>query len=121
MFQVRLKELREKHGLSQYGLAHILHRPQSTIGNWEAGTRTPKADTLLELADYFDVSVDYLLGKDDKSNNEEKPATPKDGELSDAEKQIIELFRMVPKDRQDLVLSMIEAALKTAQLPPQQS
>ena len=47
-----------------------------TIGTkWKKTGATPQGDTLQKIADYFGVSVDYLLG------NEEKPAAPKDGEL----------------------------------------
>lgn len=65
MFNLRLKNLREDKGISQYALAAELHMSQSTIGNWEAGSRLPDPKTMSLLADYFDVSVDYLLGRTD--------------------------------------------------------
>ena len=64
MFRIRLKEEREKRKLTQSKLAEALHLSQSTIGNWEAGKREPEYPTLLLLADYFGVSVDYLLGRE---------------------------------------------------------
>ena len=57
----RLKELREKAGISQLELASDLALRQNDISRYETGAREPDHKTLLALADYFDVSVDYLL------------------------------------------------------------
>lgn len=61
MFRIRLKKLREEKGLSQAAFAKEFGVAQSTVGGWEAGTREPNFDTVQKLADYFGVSVDYLL------------------------------------------------------------
>lgn len=66
----------------------------------------PRRATLQRLADYFGVSVDYLLG-----NEKEKPTLA--GELSEAEKMILDLFRQIPEEQQEMVLKMIEAALRS--------
>lgn len=73
MFSIILKKLREDKGLSQYALAPILNVSQSTIGNWEAGSRIPDTTMLCKLADYFNVTVDYLLGRE---NKEKTPIQP---------------------------------------------
>jgi len=65
LFRIRLKELREKAGYSQYSFAAAFGTKQSTVGNWESGVREPKFDTMERLADFFGVSVDYLLGRTD--------------------------------------------------------
>lgn len=57
----RLKQLREKAGISQSKLADDLSLRQNDISRYETGAREPDHKTLLALADYFDVSVDYLL------------------------------------------------------------
>ena len=57
----RLKELRQKRGLSQIELAEILHLAQTTISAYENGTRDLDAQTLKQLSEFFDVSVDYLI------------------------------------------------------------
>lgn len=69
MFYEKLKLLRINAGLSQYSLADALSIPQSTIGGWESGKREPKIATVQRLADFFGVSVDYLLGRDSLSIN----------------------------------------------------
>lgn len=75
MFRIRLKELRENAGLSQDSLAKQVGVSQSTVGNWEAGTREPNFSTLQRLADFFGVSTDYLLGRDtDKTKNNKESA-----------------------------------------------
>ena len=63
----RLKELRTKKGYSQSELADKLHVSKSTISMIEAGSRKPSYELMEQLADFFNVSMDYLRGEDDKS------------------------------------------------------
>ena len=58
----RLKELREKRRLNQEGLAMKLNVSQSTISAYEVGERTPDLETLISIANFFGVSIDYLVG-----------------------------------------------------------
>lgn len=58
-----LKPLRLEKGLSQLAMAHELHMPQSTYQQYEAGITEPRYATLIRIADYFDVSIDYLIGR----------------------------------------------------------
>ena len=59
---LRMKELRERRRLNQEGLAMKLNVSQSTISAYEVGERKPDLDTLIAIANLFDVSTDYLLG-----------------------------------------------------------
>lgn len=59
----RIKELREKKDLSQKQLAGILHISQSSISEYESGNQQPPIEMLMQLADFFDVNIDYLLGR----------------------------------------------------------
>ena len=61
----RLKELRKAKNLSQLKLAMDLNMNQNSISRYETGERQADYETLIKLAEYFGVSVDYLLGKDD--------------------------------------------------------
>ena len=65
MRMFRLKELREKRGMSQVRLAIELDLNQNTISRYESGAREADYRTLIAIADYFDVSLDYLLGRTD--------------------------------------------------------
>jgi len=60
----RIKELRESKGIQQKELALDLGVTQPTISNWELGIKIPSAKSTRKLADYFGVSVDYLLERD---------------------------------------------------------
>lgn len=62
---MRLKELRKARKLSQLKVALDLHTNQNTISRYETGEREPCLSDLVMLADYFDVSVDYLLERTD--------------------------------------------------------
>ena len=61
----RLRELREKAGISQLKLAMDLSLNQNSISRYETGEHKADYKTLIALADYFDVSVDYLLERTD--------------------------------------------------------
>jgi len=71
MFKDRLKELRYKKELSQRELASILNLSPSTIAMYETGQREPDAETLSKIADFFGVTIDYLLGRTDNPNPED--------------------------------------------------
>lgn len=62
---MRLKELRESRGISQLKLALDLELNQNSISRYETGTREADYATLIRIADYFDVSIDYLLERTD--------------------------------------------------------
>lgn len=65
---MRLKELRKQKKISQLQLALDLNMNQNSISRYETGEREADYETLIKLADYFDVSVDYLL---ERTNNPE--------------------------------------------------
>lgn len=62
---MRLKELRKSKGISQLKLAMDINTSQNTISRYENGEREPGINELIKLADYFNVSVDYLLERTD--------------------------------------------------------
>lgn len=77
-FGLRLKELRTQKKLTQSQMAEILDISKSNISKYEAGSIEPNLETLMKISKYFDVSIDYLLGKEtslnlpDNNSNEEK-------------------------------------------------
>jgi len=56
-----LRKIRKEKGISQLKLAMDLNMSQNTISRYETGEREPGINELIKIADYFDVSVDYLL------------------------------------------------------------
>ena len=67
-FKYRLRDLREKEGISGAKLGEILEVGKSTVSMWENGKNYPTASMLQKIAKYFNVSTDYLLGKTDIKN-----------------------------------------------------
>lgn len=65
MFAKKLRKLREQANLNQEELAKILSVSPSTIGMYEQGRRQPDHEKLKQIADYFNVPLDYLLGRTD--------------------------------------------------------
>lgn len=68
-FAVRLRTIRKQRKLTQRELASKLNMSQSTIALYETGDRKPDPDTINKIADFFDVSTDYLLGRSDDTIN----------------------------------------------------
>ena len=65
MFNKRLRQMRMKRGFTQQKLADTLDIALRSYQCYETGTRTPCYDLLILIADTLDVSLDYLLGRDD--------------------------------------------------------
>lgn len=66
-FNKVLKSLRTTQGLTQDELAKALEISRSAIGMYERGDREPDYETLETIADYFNVSIDYLLGRENQT------------------------------------------------------
>ena len=64
LFAEILKELIQERNLSQTALAQIIGVSQKAIDYWERAINEPKATYIIRLADYFDISADYLLGRE---------------------------------------------------------
>ena len=92
-FGERLRELREEKNLTRYILADKLSVSYSTVSKYETNIRFPDKETLMTLADFFDVSLDYLLCRSDiretaekilnKSKDQFLVLSPKDTYVSD--------------------------------------
>lgn len=65
-FSERLVQLRKEKNITQKQLANELNLSEVGIQNYEGERRKPAYDVLIALADYFDVSLDYLVGRSDE-------------------------------------------------------
>lgn len=94
MFGDRLKLLRKNCNYTQKELGEKLNVSGRVIGYYESNERFPDKETLTRLADFFEVSVDYLLGRTDIKNNvkDYKIDTNKNNNDNDIEKMIDELM-----------------------------
>lgn len=114
-FKDNLRALRKRKGLSQVELAEKLGFSKSLIGLYETGDRKPSFEALEAIADFFNVDLDYLLGRDDKSIYYLDP------EAAEMAKEIFEdpnlriLFdasRKVSKEDLQLVVDMVKRLKK---------
>lgn len=104
MFKENFIKICAEKGVSPTSVCVSIGLSSSVFSQWSDST-VPRKTTLVKLADALNVSVDYLLGK------EEKPAAS--GELSEGEETLIGLFRQIPEEQQKMVLEMIRVALGT--------
>lgn len=75
-----INDLRKKSGLSQKEFADLFNVHQTAVSQWETGKTTPDKETLIKIANYFGVSIDYLLGN---TEQKEKPLVNEDEELTE--------------------------------------
>ena len=61
----RLKELRKERGLTQKQIAKALKKSETGYASWEQGLAEPSISDLIFLSDFYNVTIDYLVGKDD--------------------------------------------------------
>ncbi|MDR1761671.1 MAG: helix-turn-helix transcriptional regulator [Bacteroidales bacterium] len=96
----RLAQLRKEKEISKRELSFLLNLEQSTYGKYELGKRQPSLEVLQKLADYFNVSTDYLLGNTDikKQESIDNTATPEDAWIIDG--KVIK-FKDMPKEAQE--------------------
>ena len=62
--KLKIKEYREELQLTQKELADKIGNSQRNISNWESGTSEPDCETIIKLAEIFDISIDLLFGKE---------------------------------------------------------
>ncbi|MGN0823729.1 MAG: helix-turn-helix domain-containing protein [Candidatus Coproplasma sp.] len=111
-FALRLKELRENKHISQKQLAIDLDVGIGSVGMWESSDRTPPAKKLKLIAEYFGVSIDYLLGGECTNGTAVKaPMGASSTEYTAEERQLIEDFRKLNYYKQKLIKDNIKAML----------
>ena len=93
-----IKELRKSKRMTQKDLALAMNVSQQTVGAWETERAIPGADTLSELADYFNVTTDYLLGRPDKKDDDAKTA-----DIDDDDVIFTYEGRRIPKEDLELI------------------
>ena len=71
----RIRDLREDHDKKQLELAAYLNVKPNTYSDYERGKINIQIDTLIQLADFYGVSLDYLVGRDDVPNRKQRKIT----------------------------------------------
>lgn len=98
-----LKDLRKRENLNQSELAGAIGVSRSTIGMYESGKREPDFETMEAIADYFNVSMDYLHGK------------PEQQQTHAADSDEILMFALYGGDNKDITPGMLEDVRNFAQ------
>lgn len=102
----RIRSLIEQSGKSYQELEKITGIKKSSLQRYASGVTTKiPLDVIEKLSVAFNVSQEYLMGWDEKKNSPSEP------QLTEGEKVLIDLFRNVPEEHQQMVLQMIRAAL----------
>lgn len=107
---IRIRELRKKCGITMKELGEKIGVAESTISQYETGKRQPDYETLLKLGEYFGVTADYLLGKENAPDNTSKRPISNDdikfalfggdGEITDAMFEEVRNFAAYIKQRE---------------------
>ena len=109
----RLQEAMRAAHMKQADLARATGLSKGGISNYITGRYEPKSDIISKLAKALSVSEMWLWGYDVPMERQEKKDSPSESNLSEGEKMLLDLFRRVPEDKQELVLQMIRVALGT--------
>lgn len=111
-FGDRLTQLRKELNMTQEELARNLSISRGTISMWEINQRTPDPDTLQRIADYFGVSVDYLLGRTDKRNPDRSQSDDLERFWPDTVRILRRAGRRMTPEERRRIARIIEAAVE---------
>lgn len=97
-----------KHGKEQKDIAERIGVAPSTFNAWVKAKKYPRIDKIELLANYFGISKSDLIEEADETKN-----SPPVQSITEGEQELLNLFRRVPENQQQLVLQMIRVALNT--------
>lgn len=107
-----LRKLRNEKRVTQTEVAKNIGISYQALGLYENEKNKPDPDTLWKLADYFGVTIDYLLGREPDSG---LVYVHKDPALTEDEKHVLELYRNIVPESRELTLSILEQMPKVSQ------
>lgn len=109
LFRIRMLELRKERNISQSEVAKYIDVSDSAICFWENGVNEPKASYILQLAQFFGVTTDYLLGlEDDVGGNFTKKSAPG---ITAEEQELLRNYRALSEPGKKLVKTTIKTFL----------
>jgi transcriptional regulator with XRE-family HTH domain len=107
----RIKKTLIIKGMKQSDLCRLTKIPKSALSQYISGAYEPKQDRIYLMAQALNVSETWLMGLDVPMERQVKKDSPSEADLSEGEKMLLDLFRRVPEEKQELVLQMIRVAL----------
>ena len=108
VFARNLAKYLHRSGKSQREMAEIVGVSSSTFNEWMKAKKYPRIDKIELMANYFGINKSDLIEDEDNKKN-----SPNELALTEGEMVMLELFRQIPEDQQQVVLAMIRAALCT--------
>lgn len=108
---VRIKKALKIKGIKQAELCKLANIPKSSLSQYLSGDFEPKQDRIYLISKVLNVSEAWLMGFDVPMERQVKKDSPSEADLTEEEKVILDLFRRVPADKQQMVLQMIRVAL----------
>lgn len=105
-----LKKARETAGYTQIQVAKMLSISDGTYKNYEQGNREPKGDMIVQLANLFNVSTDYLLGKD-SGEPDALDILSNQFNMSDVEKRTVKRYFSLPRSERDKLVALLRSVL----------
>lgn len=106
----RLRQLREEAGVSMLQLANAISVSDAAVCKWENGNAEPKVTYLIKLSEFFECTVDYLVGKtNDFGISQQSEIAPPPLKLTNKEKQLIYSFRELSPKMKALLQETIKA------------
>lgn len=107
VFANNLKKHMELKGVSRNDICNALGISYFTVSDWVNGKKYPRMDKVEMLANYFGIQ------KSDLIEDQQEKDTPDEIKLTEGEKMLLDLFRLIPEQNQAMVLEMIRAAVNT--------
>lgn len=104
----RIKLLRTQKGITQEELGRILNVQKAAISKYELNIATPSPESLKIMADYFGVTIDYLLGRNDHQTDSSKKKLPADLKKIFEEQVIMFDGEIISDDDKEIVKNMLE-------------
>ena len=105
---LRMKELRTEKGVYQKDLARLLNLANQTISGYETGRSEPSIEVLIQMADYFQCSIDELVGRTDCAGN----VVVQGAQLSAFDERLLQVVHLLPLEDQYQVLGFAQALAK---------
>lgn len=103
-FGSNLRKIRKDNKISQMKLGEQLGYGYTTIANYESGRNEPSIDVLIKIADYFDVSMDYLIGRETGSGECVR--------LGMKEVEVLSNYRHLNQDQKRMIVSLMDSLVR---------
>jgi len=108
----RFRELRESRGLNQTQVGELANVAQSAVSKWERGESEPPHGTLRILADFYGVSIDYLLGREPETERAPDTAEAVSEALTEKEKEFLTYAGQMSEEQKGFLVAVMRALIE---------